>query len=302
MYPVNTFHRAVVHYVHFQRSLRKVAAIYGCSPSTLCRWVKKQYGNTCGSIPKRTQSTVKHLHSKVSDYVCNNPFSRLSDIVAYLKGEGISTSRSSVHRILKNERFSRKRTVAKYTPKEPTTEEIQEYLAVYDSQEEIISVDESSVYLESCPLYGYSKKGTRVTKNMKRPIRGNRVTLILAISNKRGVLHHETVKGSCNSKIFAKFVSDIPVRKSARVVLDNVSFHHSRIVKEAATRNNISFTFIPPYQPDFNPVENAFSVIKSHTRRFDESIQRALSLLDFRKIDSMFQHAVKYVKERYVHA
>lgn len=288
-----------MHYVHFKRSLRKVAAIYGCSPSTLCRWVKKQHGNSGGSNANRRRRTVKEVNSKLSEYVSNNPFSRILDIVAYLKSEGISISKSSVHRILKKERFTRKRTVAKYTPKQPRREEIEEYLNVFDSQEEIISVDESSVYLESCPVYGYSKKGTRVTKNMKRPIRGNRVTLILAISNKRGVVHHEILKGSCNSNIFAKFVSDIPVEKSARVILDNVSFHHSRIVKDAATRNNISLTFIPPYQPDFNPVENAFSVIKSHTRRFDYSIQHALLLLDVAKIQSMFQHAVNYVRDKH---
>lgn len=207
-----------------------------------------------------------------------------------------------MHRILKKEQFTRKRTVAKYVPKQPSREQVQEYLQVLDSDEEIISVDESSVYLESCPLYGYSKKGTRVTKNMRRPMRGNRVTLILAISNKRGVVHHETVKGSCNSKIFAKFVSDIPVQTSARVILDNVSFHHSRIVKDAATKNNINFTFIPPYQPDFNPVENAFSIIKSHTRRFDDSVQHALLLLDIQKIQSVFQHAVKHVRQNHLHA
>jgi transposase len=185
----------------------------------------------------------------------------------------------------------------KYCPKKPTREEAVEYLSKMNSDKEIISIDESSVCLESRPLYGYSKKGTRVTKQMNKPLRGNRVTLILAISNKRGVVHHETIKGSANAKIFANFVSKIQAPKDSYALLDNVRFHHSRCVREEANKKNMSLVYTPPYQPDFNPVENAFSVIKSHTRSFDDSLSEALSLLTEHKIQSFFRGSRNFIEE-----
>lgn len=153
--------------------------------------------------------------------------------------------------------------------------------------------------MESSPLYGYSKKGTRLSKKMNKPLRGNRITLILAISNKRGIVHHEVVKGSANAKIFSNFIHSIEASEDASVLLDNVRFHHSKCVKDAASKKKMTLVYTPPYQPDFNPVENAFSVIKSHTRRFDDSLTDALSLVTLTKIQAFFRHAEAYV-ERYV--
>jgi hypothetical protein len=67
---------------------------------------------------------------------------------------------------------------------------------------EIISVDETNLCLESVPIYGYSKKGTRVVKRMKSSKKPKRVTLILAVSSTRGVVSHKIVDGSANTEIF----------------------------------------------------------------------------------------------------
>ena len=297
MYSQKIFNMAIVHYLHFQRSLRKVSSIYGCSPSTLSRWVKK---HAIGDVPRTKtpkKASLEKLESEISRFVAENPYKRLVDIMHHLRKSGTNVSRSTIHRALRRAEFTRKRAAAKYCPKYPTKDEAKEYLSKLKSEREVISIDESSVYLESRPLYGYSKKGTRLSKQMRRPIRGNRVTLILAISNKRGVVHHEIVKGSANASIFSEFVKKIQAEENAFVLLDNVRFHHSKCVKDAASERKLSLVYTPPYQPDFNPVENAFSVIKSHTRRFDDSIKDALSLVTLEKTKAFFKHAISFIED-----
>ena len=46
--------------------------------------------------------------------------------------------------------------------------------------------------------------------------------------------------------------------------MDNVRFHHSKDVLEYFKSRNIDILFVPPYSPWFNPIENAFSLIKKH--------------------------------------
>jgi len=290
---------ALVHYLNFERSLRKVSSKYGCSPSTLCRWVKKHHRGTSHPKKRSRKSIISQIENTVNDYVTQNPFNRLIDIVHHLRDKDVHISKSTAYRILRKAKFTRKRASAKYCPKLPTREDATAYLSTFRSENEVISIDESSIYMESRPLYGYSRKGTRLSKTMNKPLRGNRITLILAISNQRGIVHHEVVKGSANAKIFSNFIHSIDASEDASVLLDNVRFHHSKCVKDAASKKKMTLVYTPPYQPDFNPVENAFSVIKSHTRRFDDSLVDALSLVTLTKIQAFFRHAEAYV-ERYV--
>ena len=86
MYSQKVFNMALVHYLHFQRSLRKVSSIYGCSPSTLSRWVKK---HARGDDPRKKASRkakFEKIESEVARFVSENPFQRLVDIMIHLLG------------------------------------------------------------------------------------------------------------------------------------------------------------------------------------------------------------------------
>ncbi|EAQ23111.1 ISSpo6, transposase orfB [Roseovarius sp. 217] len=51
------------------------------------------------------------------------------------------------------------------------------------------------------------------------------------------------------------------------VILDNLSTHKSPRAAEALQRQGCWFLFLPPYSPDLNPIEMAFSKLKAHLRR-----------------------------------
>ena len=62
------------------------------------------------------------------------------------------------------------------------------------------------------------------------------------------------------------------------LILDNVSFHHSDIITEILRDVGILVLFLPPYSPDYNPIEEAFSYIK-HYLKDHESIMDIVSPL-----------------------
>lgn len=57
------------------------------------------------------------------------------------------------------------------------------------------------------------------------------------------------------------------------VIMDNFSVHHVDEVKEMFQDAGIPVFFLPPYSPDYNPIEEAFSYVKTYLREHDELLQ-----------------------------
>ena len=51
------------------------------------------------------------------------------------------------------------------------------------------------------------------------------------------------------------------------VVMDNMRTHHSKAVKKVIDELQINVIYLPPYSPDFNPIENMWSKIKAILRK-----------------------------------
>jgi transposase len=186
MFQKDIVHRSVIHYLHFQRSLRKVARIYHTSASSLSRWVRKlasKQDDVCITSQPSIKRRISSISLLIQQTILKNPFQTLEDIVRQLLAAGVRSSKSSVHRHLRRMRFSRKRATHKFSPKQPSPEDANKFLEQVQNAPEVVSIDESSVCLESLPLFGYTLKGTRACKRSRKPPRGNRVTLLLAISN-----------------------------------------------------------------------------------------------------------------------
>ena len=282
MHPKEKVHRALIHYRHFLPSLRKVSAIYGVGKSTLSRWASKACERV-GVARKKRQSLAERVSKPVANLLAENPFLTLKEIVARIRGEGIQISSTTAHRALRRASFTRKRVQARFQPREPTSEEANAFLECFDGADEVISVDETCIYVNDSPRYGYTLKGTRCCHRTKAPKRTGKLTLVLAISNIRGVLSHTVIKGSCNTALFKQFIDGLPSSNGATVLMDNVAFHHSKAVKESLASMGLRPLFCPPYSPEFNPIEMAFGVLKAALRRrsavvLDETL-RGISLL-----------------------
>lgn len=86
------------------------------------------------------------------------------------------------------------------------------------------------------------------------------------------------------------------------VILDNLTTHKSRRAAQALKDRGCWFLFLPPYSPDLNPIEMAFSKLKAHLRRigartFDDLIAALGGICGLFKADecSNFLRAAGYV-------
>jgi hypothetical protein len=113
-----------------------------------------------------------------------------------------------------------------------------------------------------------------------------------------GVLYCHIVEGSFNGKLFFNFIRGLldqmqpyPAPNSV-IVMDNCRIHHNPLIREMietrcvcwtvdllcvvnARRSGMRLEYLPAYSPDFNPIEQAFSVIKNYVRRHYNHFARA---------------------------
>ncbi len=116
--------------------------------------------------------------------------------------------------------------------------------------------------------YGRSPKGVRVyDENPAAP--GERVSTVAVLTD-QGVEAEHLYFGSMTAKRFVSYleisVLDLLVGGKT-LIMDNLPAHHARIVKSFLSRHKVSFLFLPPYSPELNPIEEAFSKIKQNIRK-----------------------------------
>lgn len=85
--------------------------------------------------------------------------------------------------------------------------------------------------------------------------------------------------GAMNGQVFLAYVSQVLVPTLAPgdvVVMDNLPAHKAAGVRDAIEAAGASLLYLPPYSPDFNPIENAFSKLKAMLRAKAERTIAAL--------------------------
>jgi transposase len=79
-----------------------------------------------------------------------------------------------------------------------------------------------------------------------------------------------SVEGATYAAAFETYVEHFlapTLRKEQVVVMDNLQVHKSARVRELIEEAGASVLFLPPYSPDFSPIEEAFSEIKTIVRK-----------------------------------
>ena len=93
-----------------------------------------------------------------------------------------------------------------------------------------------------------------------------RCSLLMAVTNDQ-VVGWRLVPGSINSIIFADFMSSLDTKERDVILLDNASIHKTHSVLDTMISRGLTPCFLPPYTPEFQPIEHCFSVIKNAFRR-----------------------------------
>jgi transposase len=131
----------------------------------------------------------------------------------------------------------------------------------------LVFVDETGVTTAMTPAYGRAPRGERVEASA--PASWESVTVIAAMGL-NGVQAPLAFPGAVNAPTFQAYVERVLVpalRPGDVVVFDNLKSHLSSMVFEAIEGAGASVLPLPPYSPDYNPIEEMFSKFKEFLRR-----------------------------------
>lgn len=87
------------------------------------------------------------------------------------------------------------------------------------------------------------------------------------------------IDGPVNGEIFLAYVEQVLVpslRPGDIVIMDNLGSHKSAAARLAIEAAGAELRFLPPYSPDFNPIETAFAKLKSLLRKAAERTRDGL--------------------------
>lgn len=133
----------------------------------------------------------------------------------------------------------------------------------------MIFIDESGCHPGIGPRTGWALKGEALYGPEQAYARKQHLSIIGAIGFD-GPLTKATVRGGVGSKQFTRFVEKqlVPVLKPGHIVcLDNLNAHKNKRAKRLIEATGARILFLPPYSPDFNPIEAAWAKLKHYVRK-----------------------------------
>jgi transposase len=142
---------------------------------------------------------------------------------------------------------------------------------------ELVFLDECGSNIALTPLYGRAPKGQRVTDSVPRN-RGKNTTLIASLSLE-GLGASMILEGAANAAAFEAYIEHILVpslHSGQVVVMDNLRVHKTARVRQLLEEAGCQVLFLPAYSPDFSPIEEMFSKIKTFLRRLKARTHEAL--------------------------
>ncbi len=208
---------------------------------------------------------------------------------------GVTVSRELIRVALKRHGYSWKK--AKFygqasNQESKTTSFLQAREVCLKDDRVLVSLDETSFGRHTHPVYGYALKGHALCVRRK-PARVTTRSLLAAITT-QGHLHTHVIEGSFNTIKFVEALKAFPLPQGSVIMLDNVSFHHSKAVKDYAAEKQLQLLHVPPYSPWFNPVEGVFSIMKRQYYQH-ASIPAAVSSVSHQHIQAFFKKSLAAV-------
>lgn len=150
----------------------------------------------------------------------------------------------------------------------------------------LVFIDETAVKTNLTRLRGRAPVGQRLYG--RAPFGKWRTQTFIAGLRCDGLIAPWVINGAMNGPIFDTYIETqlAPMLKpGTAVVLDNLSTHKSPRAAATLKENGCWFLFLPPYSPDLNPIEQAYSKLKAHLRRigarsYDQLIQAIGNICD----------------------
>lgn len=272
-YSVDLRQKIIDLYYEGETSQRELARIFNVSKSFIQKLLKQYRETGIVGAKERTEQTPRKLADEeleiLTEIVEEKNDRTLQEIADQLKRRiGKVVSISTIYRMLKSLGVTRKKKALNAT--EAGTQKVKEEREKFWEEikniwaKDMIFLDESGVNLAMVRLYGRSKKGERA-RGERPQKRGKNVSIISAISLD-GVIAESVLLGGTDAITFEAFISQkvLPNLSAGKsVLMDNCSIHKGEAIRQMIESVGAELIYLPTYSPEYNPIEQMWSKIKS---------------------------------------
>ena len=137
--------------------------------------------------------------------------------------------------------------------------------------ERLVFIDETWASTNMARRHGRCRRGERLRVGI--PHGHWKTTTFVGALTLRGFVAPFVLDGPINRLAFETYVDKVLVpdlRKGDVVIMDNIPSHKGPRVRELIEAVGADLLYLPPYSPDFNPIENAFAKLKAFLRKAAE--------------------------------
>lgn len=163
----------------------------------------------------------------------------------------------------------------------------------------LVFIDETWAKTNMTRLRGRSLIGERLVA--KVPHGHWKTTTLVAALGSNGMRCSTTIDGAVNRDVFEAFIKQVllpTLSEGDIVVMDNLSSHKGEKVKTLIESAGATLLYLPPYSPDLNPIEMAFSKLKQLMRSAGHrtmqalwsDVQRMLDCITASDADGFYRH------------
>jgi transposase len=141
----------------------------------------------------------------------------------------------------------------------------------------LVFVDEMGTNTSLSPSYAWAPRGERASCSVPRN-RGKNTTLLSSMTLE-GLGPSLAVEDATDREVFEAYVERLlapTLRRGQVVVMDNLTAHKGERVRELIEEQGCELLYLPPYSPDLNPIEEAFSKVKRILRKAESRTREAL--------------------------
>jgi transposase len=247
--------------------------------------------------------TPEHLQW-LDEEIARTPDATQAELAARLAERGApKVSRQAIGRAVAKLGLTRKKkTKPAEEQKRPDVQQKRQAFAVTAPTLELANVhalDESGVRLGETRARGLSRPGQRITEYVPHK-RWETVTMLGTLSLS-GISTLVTLDGAIDGDVFLAYVEQVLVPvlvTGAVVILDNLGVHKREEAIAAIEQAGARVLFLPPYSPDFNPIEHAWAKIKAIVRgakartreELDAAIATAIKAIAASDATGWFKH------------
>ena len=302
-------------YLANTKTVKELAEEYHYSVSTIYYLIRKQKDPSYHNGKRGRQFAITPGKAiKILYLIGDEPTVTLDEIIRRCD---LNVSKSTLSRFFRRINISYKK-MSRKNLKRLTLEYVQKVLRFRDEfidaltsknfSGEIVAIDECGVTTNLARTRGWAPIG-------KEAIcydgfsKQKRISLIGAIGT-RGSRLLSGVDGGVKSDDFLEFMKELydVIPDGSCILMDNAAIHKTQTVKEFINQNKENkVIYLPPYTPEFNPIELVWSVLKSDLRAYNLKENERANLVPLCKqiyytmspkyFFDCFGHAIKEMKE-----